>query len=95
MNTLVSVVDDMALLFESSLDVPIAGEDLVESAAEFATHGLSGFLAPTGQIEKEGQCDDESQAGEKDDRVFGHATCSDWGGVCSWMTRCTVAREIP
>jgi hypothetical protein len=25
--------------------------------------------------------------------VFGHATCSD--AVCSWMTRCTVAREIP
>jgi hypothetical protein len=33
----VSVVDDMALLFESSLDVAVAGQDLVESAAEFAS----------------------------------------------------------
>ena len=90
-----SVVEDMALLFKSFLDVPVAGQDLVESAAEFASHSLSGFLTPTGEIEKEGQYGDDSQAGEKDDRVFGHATCSDWVRVCSWTTRCTVAREIP
>ena len=92
------VVDDAALFLDRVVDWFRGGAGFLEPIAKFFVGFLETFPVPRviagdfADEEAEG-CGEDHPYGYEVCGVFSHATCSE--GLCSWMTRCTVAREIP
>jgi hypothetical protein len=90
----VSVVKNATLLLEGVLDAVGAGEDLLQSQADFVGGGESGDLTAMGDIYKDGEHYDDGQTDEKGKKMFGHAACSWMVEACLRSTRWTVAVDM-